>query len=381
MFRAESMWGDLASGMTNKRHPAASMLLSAADKETVAMDEVYQAQAPGQGRGAGVSSVRVGGIVAGDVEGGEDGRSCSAGASVHEEGGYESDEGDHVDLGGENVCVAVIESGQRIYKFEEQDEVALLVSHHAEFCPGFRALREVFLHEVMVGRWDAGGRVTAAQIRSHNGHFTCVSSAISAAVDAFACWGVSEWESGRLTDAEQGLTRHVWSQCMQFPGGVVINGVLFKAGDWVISRPDAEDIRVLPGAGHEHADAGRPRLGPPKKLWAGCIRCVLKHGLGGQKQEELLDVEWHESGSGEGGSRADVSPFDVGLQCPQLKQQVFRFDRYAKATAVLPLRVVARPHPLRPRTLVLLRRSFQQLSAVKMPVPWPHAWVPGPSQH
>ena len=66
----------------------------------------------------------------------------------------------------------------------------------------------------------------------------------------------------------------------------------------------------------------------------------------------MLDVEWHESGSGRGGRQADALPFDVALHCPQLKEQVFRFDRYAKATAVLPLRVVARPHPLKSRTLV-----------------------------
>jgi hypothetical protein len=251
----------------------------------------------------------------------------------------------------------------------QEDEISMLVYHHCQFDVVFHHLWSQFLKSVQQGTWD-DPRVQAEKVREEAGLYVYRGGRIRQVVLSFSEWGRHLRDAGRINEAEAEMTMFMWARKLEYPRGVKINGVVFRAGDWVISRPTASDIRRLHGVD----GCGLPRVGPPKQLWAGCIKRVIRHAPGLKQPQAsmsaLLDVEWHEGGSGDG-RNPDPSPFDVGLQCPQLRERVFPGDRYAKCTAVLPMRTVCKPHPLRQGTLVLLRRSFHCLGAAQIPVPWP----------
>jgi len=177
----------------------------------------------------------------------------------------------------------------------------------------------------------------------------------------FEAWG----DSGpRLTDDEQ-------IQVRMFPldaeglSSITLNGVQVVEGDWILARPNEEDLNILHEEGEDADGSDLPAYGVPNVMWFGKVKRMFRH-VRHLEAVEVFDVEWHRS--------AADGPYDVNLMCPIVEKAAsVKDDPFIRANSVLPWpRMIALKHPLRATHLVMISKTWMPLSAAKMPVPFPN---------
>ena len=130
---------------------------------------------------------------------------------------------------------------------------------------------------------------------------------------------------------------------------------------------DEDDLEPIPGV-----RAGLPAYAPPKQMWFGRVKYMFVHrrAVGDCEVPKTLVfyVDWHKF------VPPPLGPFDVELQCPIAQRCVAsELDNpYFPACTVLPIEIVGLKHPSNSQQLAMVSRTWQPLSAINMPVPWPN---------
>lgn len=143
------------------------------------------------------------------------------------------------------------------------------------------------------------------------------------------------WRARLVLSAEHQLTR-AWPQYLlpahrTLPLG---SGVRFEAGDWVVARPNVNDLVQL------NAPAGLPRFGAPRRLWFGEVEKLWQHDRAhGLQAVGMLEVKWHKSREGGEGV------YDLQHFMPVMNRQPDAAAPFILACGVLPLQMMMVVHP------------------------------------
>jgi len=202
--------------------------------------------------------------------------------------------------------------------------------------------------------------------RGDDGSYSFSIKALSVMHHRFAAWGALP--ASDLTPADRACTVPLPLN-VDVMKAVVVQGVHFAVGDWVLARPNAANgdlSDVLDGDAELHL----PRHGVPKILWFGKIRSLFVHRFPAGQGHDIADVEWHKSlDVGAGG------PYDVDLQSPIVYRRaayaVTEEQAYMECSAIVPLKMAVMAHPSRPDCFAMIRRTWHPLAVLDLPVPWP----------
>lgn len=209
---------------------------------------------------------------------------------------------------------------------------------------------------------EKGFRVSDASFHAEGG-WKFSAHALQVLSYDFQEWGIS---SG-LTSSQQLKTVRLVTEASSL-SSICINDVPFKVGDWVLARPNDEDLNPIVGS-----QAGMPQFGVPERMWFGKVKRMFEHQRYKQRKVRVFDVEWHESVPGPNG------PYDVRFMSPVIRRGVvLKENPLIDALSVLPLKMIDVKHPNSAQFRVMITKSWLPLSVVNMPVPFPPLKYYGP---
>ncbi|KAF5827322.1 hypothetical protein DUNSADRAFT_859 [Dunaliella salina] len=342
MFPAESRWGELVRMLKNRRYAEASMMLGMIDKEILSFFEKH---------GMHVEPSEVSDQVQLDEPWGEEQLLSWAGdLSIKLLEEVKGPSRMH-------VLSPQMRYHLRVYYTREDQEYDDLWQRYTAYCiprlsDDLRSRLDI--NPNSAGGWDMNPDVFES-LRAR--------------------W--NEWAhsaDAQLDDSQRSLTK-MWQGKVLCSKKVSVLGVPFSVGDWFMARPNDEedggDVTPLPGAAE-----GMPKYGVPKRMWCGKIKRIIQHDRWlrleqPDEREAMLEVEWHVSLPVEHGG-----PYSVAYQSPLVLAAAHTTEcPFFPVRSMLPIKFCAMRSlglPARcPPCLVLIRRQWHCLSAVKLPVPWP----------
>jgi len=383
MFRAESMWGQLARFLTNMRYIEATIFHAWKDKEVITFLRQWGMWPDGGGEKEVVEFVHacMRAPPAADGEGqqggeGDAAQQPSAAGGECQQGGEAQRQPPaqaQAPWGKEELLL----SSELVTKLDfpiqpalrqlSPHEVAHLHNCYVREVPSYGCLFQAFVRERLSLLSDDelaehGMSVGMDEEGARSIQFS----------DASLMWVRPRWEEwARAKEGLEGESGHaeMWNPYVRSFCIVAVGPIKLSKGDWFLARPNEEDV-VLLRDGDDEANAPAaglllPKFGVPARLWFGKVKSIVQHiHLDGSRRGLSIAEE-------EGG------PFDVELQAPIVSSREFvnvdglKEVAFFPAASVLPLSMTALPHPTRAGCLVMLRPSWHCLVSIKCPVPWP----------
>jgi len=172
-----------------------------------------------------------------------------------------------------------------------------------------------------------------------------------------------EWGRGQRLSAHEALVTEPiprnGASLKQIRLGSGNQAVTIKVNDWVLARPNDEDLSPI-----ADANESLPQFGVPKRMWFGQVKQLFQHKRQGLESIDVVKAEWHAS--------VESGPYDTNFMAPIVRRGVaYADDPFIPARSLLPMAMIALRHPQNRNLLVMVCKSWLPLAAANMPVPFP----------